>query len=215
MSHQLDLDCAGWPNPLGRACGCPSCSPPPRVTAMAVQAVGHSSRASLDFKLKLKKGRRSGIDFNLKIQDLAPTTAPPLRHWLSSERSLRTPIFGNFLFLLFFNMEQGASLKLPSKGRIRCKPSARFGCELQRLVGSWGLADSRLTPPPPPPFFSPAAAPISVRSFRARGDFELMLEIHAGDAIALFFFQALRMGQGHRAYVSSTWMNREQTGTSF
>jgi len=57
-------------------------------------AVGHSSRASLDFKLKLKKGRRSGIDFNLKIQDLAPTTAPPLRHWLSSERSLRTPIFG-------------------------------------------------------------------------------------------------------------------------
>jgi len=47
--------------------------------------------------------------------------------------------------------------------------------------------------------------------FWARGDFELMLEIHAGDAIALFFFQALRMGQGHRAYVSSTWMNREQT----
>lgn len=129
--------------------------PPPRVTAMAVQAVGHSSRASLDFKLKLKKGRRSGIDFNLKIQDLAPTTAPPLRHWLSSERSLRTPIFGNFLFLLFFNMEQGASLKLPSKGRIRCKPSARFGCELQRLVGSWGLADSRLTPPLPPPFSPP------------------------------------------------------------
>ena len=114
----------------------------------------------------------------MKIQDLAPTTAPPLRHWLSSERSLRTPIFGNFLFLLFFNMEQGASLKLPSEGRIRCKPSARFGCELQRLVGSWGLADSRLTPPPPPPLFLPRRRPNLGPLFQGARRFRA----HAGDS---------------------------------